>query len=97
MSFEQSYPLLQSTLVGVFSIEVSLSDEEAARRLRSNLDDHPGFREGIAKELKAAFAAKNIHWAEVLAALEIGDFESDDAAREFVRENVFDAVLLASK
>lgn len=87
------YPLIRSTLEGIFGAQVALDDQSAMDALRRDLEYVP-FRKGIREELRKAFSDDGFRWLKVLDECDVGGFDTEDEAELFVRRallNVIDA------
>lgn len=80
----RSFPLIRSTLQGVFGAGTGFSDEEALLALERDLR-HPAFREGIALELRNAAAEPTFSWRELLAECDVAYVESEHEAAELAK------------
>jgi hypothetical protein len=78
-----SYPVLRSTLEGIFSARTGLTDEEAASGLLKDLAHQP-FREALKTELDAAFVDPDVRWRALLEEFEVAYFATDEEAKQFI-------------
>lgn len=81
------YPVLRSTLDGIFGSAVGLSDEEAAASLAKDLGHKP-FRDALRAELEAAFADESVSWKALLEGCDVAYFGSEDEAKSFVAQRI---------
>ena len=88
-----SYKLIESVLGGIYGAQIGLTDEEAISELQKSLQQDK-FRTGIEIELKEAFADQSISWQSKLDDCEVGYFDTEDEAKEFVREFLWNIVFL---
>lgn len=87
----KKYRLINSVLGGIYGVQVGYSDDQALLELKKDLNNQI-FRNSIEYELEEAFSDDNISWAEMLNDNEVGYFEDEAEAREFVKEMVWDVV-----
>lgn len=85
------YGLIESVLGGIYGAQIGLTDEEAVSELQKSLQKDE-FRVGIESELKKAFSDTSISWQSKLDECEVGYFDTEDEAREFVTEFLWDVV-----
>lgn len=85
------YQIVESVLAGVFGNPIGYSDAEVVAQLQRDLSYQP-FRDGIGEELSQAFADNQVSWKRLLQESDVCDFETEEEAREFVRELIFDVV-----
>ncbi len=83
----KTYPVLLSTLDGIFGSAVGLSDEEAAANLAKDLGHKP-FRDALRAELEAAFADGSVSWKALLEEFDVAYFDSESEARSFVIQRI---------
>jgi hypothetical protein len=82
-----AYPVLRSTLEGIFGAGAGLDDAEATQALRRDLA-HPPFREAIKAEMSAALADPSMSWQQLLHDCEVAYFDSEEEAKNFVVERL---------
>lgn len=87
----RDYGYIENVLGGIFGAELSRSDEDAVRSLRSALHS-PDFKKGIERELRSAFSDASFSWLGALTRNGVGVFESEEAAGSFAREFIYDVV-----
>ena len=83
----KTYPVLRSTLDGIFSSAVGLSDEEATASFAKDLGHKP-FRDVLRAELGAALADGSVSWKALLEECDVAYFDSEDEARSFVTQRI---------
>jgi len=87
----EKYPLIRSTLEGIFGSQVASDDATSVTALRRDLQHEP-FRQGIKKELAEAFSDKDLSWRELLEECDVASFDSEQEARQFATERVLKIV-----
>lgn len=87
----KQYPLVRSTLEGIFGAQVGLDDDESAAVLLRDLSHLP-FKEGIQKELSAAMTDATLSWQTLLDESDVEYFDTEDQARNFVNEKLIQVV-----
>jgi hypothetical protein len=85
------YPLIRSTLEGIFGAQVGMDDDSAIAALRSDLSHLP-FLEGIRRELAEAFSDASLSWRQLLDECDVEAFETEGEAESFIRRNVLSLV-----
>ncbi len=88
----RSFPLISSTLQGVFSAGAGHSAEEAASALERDLR-HPALRDGLALELREAFADSKFSWCALLSECDVAYVDSEQEAVALA-ESLFQQVAL---
>ena len=83
----KTYPVLRSTLDGIFSSAAGLSDEEATASLAKDLGHKP-FRDALRAELEEALADERVSWKALLEEYDVGYFDGDGEAMSFVVERI---------
>ena len=83
----KAYPVLRSTLEGIFGSSVGLSDEEATSSLLRDLNHKP-FRDALRAELDAALADAEVPWRLFLEECDVAYFDNDIEAKQFVIERI---------
>ena len=86
-----SYPLIRSTLEGLFGAQVATDDDSALNALRRDLTHLP-FLLGIREELSTAFSDQSLSWQQMLDECDVETFDSEDEAESFVRQNLLNVV-----
>lgn len=87
----ESYKLIRSVLGGIYGAQVGLNDEEAAEALKKDLQYAP-FHEGLEAELKKAFSDPSVSWVKLMNDCEVSFFETEEEARLFATEILWDVV-----
>ena len=87
----ESYKLIQSVLGGIYGAQIGLNDDEAIAALQKDLLQ-PLFKEGIEKELKAAFSNSQLSWVKLMDECEVAFFDTEDEAKEVAKELLWDVV-----
>ena len=83
----KTYPVLRSTLEGIFSSSVGLSDEEATSSLLRDLGHKP-FSDALRAELDSALVDSDVSWRLFLEECDVAYFDSDQEARKFVLDRI---------
>jgi hypothetical protein len=87
----ENYKLIQSALGGIYGAQIGLDDAEAIAALKNDLKQ-PLFREGLEKELERAFSDASLSWAKLIDDCEVTYFDSEEEAREFAKEFLWNIV-----
>ncbi|WP_442497245.1 hypothetical protein [Methylobacter sp. sgz302048] len=87
----ESYKLIQSVLGGIYGAQVGLDDDEAIAAFKMDLQQ-PEFRKGIEKELKQAFSDPSISWVKLMDECEVAYFDTEEDAKSFAKELLWDVV-----
>lgn len=80
----RSFPLIRSTLQGIFSASAGHSAEEAASALERDLR-HPPFHDGLTLELRDAFADSAFSWCALLSECDVAYLDSEQEAAELAK------------
>lgn len=73
------YPLIESTLGGIYGAQTFRSDEHALGELSKDLSHEP-FRTAFILELKAAFFDPQLSWVKLLDDAEVACVETETEA-----------------
>ena len=91
----KKYRTLCNTLECIFSA-AGFSEEEERLSLLKSLEQQP-FREALAKDLEGALVDTDLSWLKLLDEYDVGYFESEDEAKQFVIENIVEPTLKAQE
>lgn len=83
----KAYPILRSTLEGIFGSGAGLSDEETTSSLLKDLSHKP-FRDALGAELITALSDASISWRRLLEECDVAYFDNEDDARKFVVDRI---------
>lgn len=87
----KSYKLIESVLGGIYGAQVGKTDAEANAALKNSLKQDL-FRNGIELELKQAFSNDSLSWLTLMRYWEVGNYESEDEAKEADKVYLWDVV-----
>ncbi len=87
----RTYPLIRSTLQGIFSTQVAFSDEAANAALIADLA-HASFREGMRDEIVMALTDKELSFQALLDECGVAFFDTEHEARAFFERVVAEPV-----
>jgi hypothetical protein len=83
----KAYPILCSTLEGIFGASVGLTDEEADSHLQKDLV-HTPFRDALLSELSVALRDPEIEFRHLLEKYEVAYLDTEDEARNFLIQRI---------
>ena len=85
-----NYPLIRSTLAGIFGAEVGFTETEATQALVRDLA-HPPFREGLSRELSETTMEPSFSWRLMLEEYEVA-YVSTEAEAVQVAKLLFGSI-----
>ena len=88
----KSYPVLRSTLEGIFGSGVGLSDDDATSSLTRDLSHRP-FLDALSVEIDAAMKDSELSWRHLLEEAEVAYFDTDEEAKAFVVQRIVKLVI----
>lgn len=83
--FMRRYPLIESTLGGIYGAQTFRSDEHAMSQLSKDLSHEP-FKTAFVLELEAAFSDPQLSWVKLLDDSEVASVESEAEAIGLARK-----------
>ena len=90
----RKYRTLCNTLECIFDTAVGYTEEEVRLNLLKDLE-YQLFRDALAKDLEGALDDTDLSWRMLLDEYDVGYFESEEEAKQFVIENIVEPTLKA--